>query len=757
MKQIIYLIKVCISNLVVILDHGKIKAQGTSKELKDQFGQFYQLELFQLLEKNDNDIDACINWALSSIPSSGVISSTSTSVSLRVPQDQVERLNEFLEFVDREGFFRWTVKSSTIEDVFLSLCAAKKEEVELKSGPMIDYSTYCEMSYEKTEKKKALIAPDFKWVEDRLKHQFMVTLFHVRFIILNDSVITFVFFVLQFVVVFMAVPNAARSFGLEGTDVDLSGLAVFNMLLISPRFAMIMHDERVSGCLNLLKIDGMDTKMYWAAQLVAGFVFSLFTQPVPLINFLIFNLKVLDIFMPVFLLLGTVVALSISFFVSAIYKDKISTASVLLVLFLLSNITIYHPLVCLLPVWGMRYTLHQWNFGSNHWLWALLTFASSFFFIFLGIAIVEWRNVWKLMTRKKPELVTDSSATGVQVDHVDESVLKEFKETTANDTIRDEEAIRMVQVTKKYGKKVVVDNVTLRILQKESFGLLGQNGAGKSTILKMLSDQEWPTKGSIDVRQNATGGITMGVCQQQNIAWEFLTVRGNLNFISELFGVPEEHLEEWVDYVCSVSLITNSMLDKFPIELSGGMKRRLAIGMALAGNPCIVVLDEPTAGVDPKNKRMIWNALDTIRNDPERCMLITSHFMDEVEHLCDRIAILQKGVLSVLGTKEDLKAKFGNHLRFSILLENSNPESDFASIKTFIEKAVNTTVSMCDQSVRKVGIKYFHHCTFLLKTSEAGILLQQIHEMQEKFNFLEFAIGETSMEDVFRSVVHGTK
>jgi ABC-type multidrug transport system ATPase subunit len=758
MRQIIYPIRVFLIHLVIILDHGKIKAKGTSHQLKEEHGQFFQLEMFQNLEKMNRDIDFAIEWVLNSIPDSGIISSTSSSLSVRIPQDQLERLNDFLELVGKEGFFRWTVKSSTIEDVFLALCSTKKGVMKGVDGPLLDYITFCQNNEYKEQEKQALQPPEFEWVKEMVKNQFNVVLYHTRFIILNDSVITFIFFLLQFVLVLVAVPNALGLFGFDESPPDLSGLAVFSMMLISPRFAMIMHDERVSGCLNLLKIDGMNTKMYWSAQLVAGFVFTLFTQPLPLVNFLIFGFKVLDLFLPFFLLLGTFVALSISFIVSALYKDRISTASVLLMLFVFSNIALYHPLVCLFPLWGLRYTLYEWNNGDDqtYWLFALFTLGSSIFYIILGIGLVEWRHVVKHFSKKSSKTLKDVCNTEVQIENLDESVLREFKETVDSEMIQPDEAIRLVQIYKKYGSKTVVNNLTLRILQKESFGLLGPNGAGKSTILKMLCEQEWPSNGLLQVTQNQQGGIPMGVCQQENIFWEYLTVRGNLEFISQLFGVPEEHVEKWVKYVCSVSLIENSMLDKFPIELSGGMKRRLAIGLALAGNPRILILDEPTAGVDPKNKRMIWNALDTIRNDPERCLLITSHFMDEVEHLCDRIAIIKTGVLTVLGTKEQLKLKFGNALRFPILIQNSNPMNDFDGLQEVLHKLVGKDVGVCDVLTRKVGSKYYHGCTFLLQTSDSGILLQNLQDLVQSLELVAFAIGETSMEDVFRNVILGS-
>jgi ABC-type multidrug transport system ATPase subunit len=404
------------------------------------------------------------------------------------------------------------------------------------------------------------------------------------------------------------------------------------------------------------------------------------------------------------------------------------------------------------------YVLYQWNFedGSSQ-LYSLFTFASSIFYILLGIAIVQWKEIMEYFSSKSVTVVTDDEAVGLQLDHVDDSVLKEFKETVHQHDMLPEEAIRLIKVSKKYGSKIVVDNFTLRILQKESFGLLGPNGVGKSTILKILCDQESPSFGSVQVTTNTGGGISMGVCQQQNVFWEYLTVKGNLQFLGTLLGVPLENLYQWTKYVCSVCMIEKSMLSKYPIELSGGMKRRLAIGLALVGNPRIVILDEPTAGVDPKNKRKIWTALDAIRNDPDRCLLITSHFMDEVEHLCDRIAILKTGVLTVLGSKEDLKSKYGNTIRFRIMVKNTAPDSNFNGIQKEFYRMIGSNPDVCDVSIRKSGTSYYHTGTFLFDHLNVEILLDHLQFLIGNFQLKTFAILETSMDDVFRKVILGSK
>lgn len=228
------------------------------------------------------------------------------------------------------------------------------------------------------------------------------------------------------------------------------------------------------------------------------------------------------------------------------------------------------------------------------------------------------------------------------------------------------EAIK-VQCVKKYykqGKQQIkaVDDVSLTIHQNELFGLLGVNGAGKSTLIQMIAGLIQPTNGTItcfgmdsytkmeEVKQ------IMNLSPQETAIAEKLSVYENLLFIAELYGM---HKEEAVQRA-------NQMIQEFSLEdvknqkaktLSGGYQRRLSIAMALITSPKILILDEPTLGLDVIARRELWNIIKQLKR--KMTILLTTHYLEEAENLCDRIAILVKGKLKALGNVTELK-QIGN-------------------------------------------------------------------------------------------------
>mgnify|MGYP000928109289 CR=1 FL=1 len=189
-------------------------------------------------------------------------------------------------------------------------------------------------------------------------------------------------------------------------------------------------------------------------------------------------------------------------------------------------------------------------------------------------------------------------------------------------------------------KKVAVKSFCLAIRPGETFGLLGPNGAGKTTIISMLTGLYPPTAGDASV---AGFGIldnidqvhmNMGVCPQFDLLWPELTVRAHLLFYARMRGVPGNLEEETVERAISEVYLTN-FKDFKARQLSGGMKRRLSVAIALVGDPKIVFLDEPTTGLDPENRRQLWDILTESRG--KRAMVLTTHSMEEADVLCNRI------------------------------------------------------------------------------------------------------------------------
>ncbi|MGY2765761.1 ABC-2 type transport system ATP-binding protein [Thermostichus sp. MS-CIW-26] len=227
-------------------------------------------------------------------------------------------------------------------------------------------------------------------------------------------------------------------------------------------------------------------------------------------------------------------------------------------------------------------------------------------------------------------------------------------------------AVEMQGVWKRFGQQVAVQDLSLQIPQGEVFALLGPNGAGKSTTIRMLTSLTRPSQGSIRVGGYDVVWDPVAVRQQigvvlQPITLEAeLTVWENLEFHGRMHHIPnperQRRIDEWLEYV----RLADRRQDKVK-TLSGGMKRRLQVARALLHRPQILFLDEPTVGLDPQARRLLWEILRDL-NRQGMTLLITTHYMEEAEELCDRIGIMDGGRLIELGSTEQLRAKYGEAL-----------------------------------------------------------------------------------------------
>ncbi len=227
-------------------------------------------------------------------------------------------------------------------------------------------------------------------------------------------------------------------------------------------------------------------------------------------------------------------------------------------------------------------------------------------------------------------------------------------------------AVSLQNVHKTYDQVPVVNDLSFTIESGEMFGLLGPNGAGKSTTIRMLTTLTRPSSGQIEVagydvvrnRQQVKQNI--GVVLQQISVDADLTVWENMELHGRLHHIPNPRrqrlINQWLEYVELAE-----RRDSLVKTLSGGMKRRLQIARALLHEPKVLFLDEPTVGLDPQTRRRLWEIIRDL-NKQGMTMLLTTHYMDEVEFLCDRIGIMDAGQLIELGTLQQLKVQHGEGL-----------------------------------------------------------------------------------------------
>ena len=229
------------------------------------------------------------------------------------------------------------------------------------------------------------------------------------------------------------------------------------------------------------------------------------------------------------------------------------------------------------------------------------------------------------------------------------------------------DAVETEQLTKRYGELLAVDDLNISIAEGEIFGLLGPNGAGKTTTLSMLATLLKPTAGTArvngyDVISNpADVRRSIGIVFQDPSSDDILTGRENLYLHALMFGVPKEERNERIDYVLKLVDLQdrrNDIVKKY----SGGMRRRLELARGLLHNPRTLFLDEPTLGLDPQTREHIWAYIENLVKSENVTVIITTHYMEEADRLCDRVAIIDHGKIAALDTPSALKSKTGGDI-----------------------------------------------------------------------------------------------
>ncbi len=259
---------------------------------------------------------------------------------------------------------------------------------------------------------------------------------------------------------------------------------------------------------------------------------------------------------------------------------------------------------------------------------------------------------------------------------------------------------------KSFGNFEAVKDVSFTVEKGESYGLLGPNGAGKSTTINMITGLFPPTSGEIhikdiDVIKNQKQAQKwIGVVPQEIALYQTMSARENLKFWGRMYDLSGSALEKSVDQVLEIIGLTERAKDKVE-TFSGGMKRRVNIGAAILHKPELLIMDEPTVGIDPQSRNHI---LETVKrlNSEGMTIIYTSHYMEEVEYLCERIGIVDHGQLIASGTLRELRESIGDHSSIILTIEK-----DSANVAKITE-TLSTLFSEIDIQVDDHQVTAFH-------------------------------------------------
>lgn len=236
--------------------------------------------------------------------------------------------------------------------------------------------------------------------------------------------------------------------------------------------------------------------------------------------------------------------------------------------------------------------------------------------------------------------------------------------------------IEIQHITKRYSRLVAVNDVSFQIQDGECFALLGFNGAGKTTFIKMLSTETPPTSGTARIngydlsKDRAQIRKIVNISPQESAVAKNLTVRENLDLLASLYGIPNK--EEKI----AAAIEKFGLKEKENVrckQLSGGQIRRVSIALAMITEPQILFLDEPTLGLDVKSRKILWEIITELKN--RLTILLTTHYLEEVEFLADRIGIISRGKVKAIGTREEILKLTGTDSLENALLSLSEEEA----------------------------------------------------------------------------------
>ncbi|CAF3734537.1 unnamed protein product [Rotaria sordida] len=299
-------------------------------------------------------------------------------------------------------------------------------------------------------------------------------------------------------------------------------------------------------------------------------------------------------------------------------------------------------------------------------------------------------------------------------------------------------------MTKRFGKLNAVMNLSLDFYNGEVCSLLGHNGAGKTTTTFILVGMLEPTSGSITVK-GLDGRMhiqeirkIIGFCPQYDILYNELSVREHLKLVAEMRQMRRKEAEESIDNILNLIGLVDQQ-HTWANNLSGGMKRRLSIGISLVGDSKVLILDEPTSGIDPYNRRLIWTIIRKMK-EAGKCIILTTHFLEEADVLSDRIAVMSKGRLQANGTPEFLKQQ--TDFEYRIFIEK-NETCDIQHITKFFQEHVQTTVLERQSASELVfGIKRG-------ASQRISRLINTLDEQGPNIGIKGYGLSMTTVEEVF--------
>uniref|UniRef100_A0A8C7CBE9 ATP binding cassette subfamily A member 3 n=1 Tax=Neovison vison TaxID=452646 RepID=A0A8C7CBE9_NEOVI len=381
--------------------------------------------------------------------------------------------------------------------------------------------------------------------------------------------------------------------------------------------------------------------------------------------------------------------------------------------------------------------------------------ASGFAYLSL-LFLIETDTLWRLKTclcafRRRRALTEARTSAPPE----DQDVVEERNRVLAPsmDSLLDTPLV-IKELSKVYEQRaplLAVDKISLAVQKGECFGLLGFNGAGKTTTFKMLTGEETITSGDAFVGgysiSSEIGKVRqrIGYCPQFDALLDHMTGRETLVMYARLRGIPERHVAACVENVLR-GLLLEPHADKLVRTYSGGNKRKLSTAIALLGEPSVIFLDEPSTGMDPVARRLLWDTVARAR-ESGKAIVITSHSMEECEALCTRLAIMVQGQFKCLGSPQHLKSKFGSGYSLQAKVRGDGQQEALEEFKAFVTLTFPGSVLEDEHQ----GMVHYHLPGDDLSWAKVFGVLEKA---KEKYAVDDYSVSQISLEQVFLSFAY---
>ncbi|XP_055460812.1 phospholipid-transporting ATPase ABCA3 [Psammomys obesus] len=408
---------------------------------------------------------------------------------------------------------------------------------------------------------------------------------------------------------------------------------------------------------------------------------------------------------------------------------------------------------------------HNIHYQENFYAWSspgvgkfVTSMAASGCIYLTLLFLIETNLLWRLRTficafRRRWTLAELQNRTSVLPEDQDVADERSRVLDPSLDSVLDTPLI-INELSKVYDQRaplLAVDRISLTVQKGECFGLLGFNGAGKTTTFKMLTGEETITSGDAFVGgysiSSEIGKVRqrIGYCPQFDALLDHMTGREMLAMYARLRGVPERLIDACVENTLR-GLLLEPHANKLVKTYSGGNKRKLSTGIALIGEPAVIFLDEPSTGMDPVARRLLWDTVARAR-ESGKAIVITSHSMEECEALCTRLAIMVQGQFKCLGSPQHLKSKFGSGYSLQAKVRSEGKQEVLEEFKAFVD--LTFPGSILEDEHQDMVHYHLPGCD-LSWAKVFGIL----EKAKEKYGVDDYSVSQISLEQVFLSFAH---